>query len=171
MREFEKDIKNDEDYSITCLAKIVPGGTIDDVECDANGFQSPLDFFVKSGKDVENLETMSDEEIQEVLTEQVKDKKVWKDYNPLFDNKVDFESSEKLEVKYMRSLITQAGPIKDGDTRYESIKDNKADQALIATNFQKTLRSYSQSSDESYQVIKVDIFGRLLYDVIFQEIV
>jgi len=38
MREFEKDIKNDEDYSITCLAKIVPGGTIDDVECDANGF-------------------------------------------------------------------------------------------------------------------------------------
>jgi len=49
---------------------------------------------------------MSDEEIQEVLTEQVKDKKVWKDYNPLFDNKVDFESSEKLEVKYMRSLIT-----------------------------------------------------------------
>lgn len=38
MREFEKDIKNDEEYGVTCLANKVPGGTIDDVECDVNGF-------------------------------------------------------------------------------------------------------------------------------------
>ena len=41
-----------------------------------------------------------------MLSEQIKDKKVWKNYNPLFDNKIDSDSSEKLEIKYMRSLIT-----------------------------------------------------------------
>ena len=171
MREFEKDIKIDEEYSVACLAKRVPGGTIDDVACDVNGFQSPLDFFAKSGKDVKNLETMSDEEIQEVLIEQVKDKKVWKDYNPLFDNKVDPDSSEKLEIKYMRSLITQAGPIKDGDTRYESVKDNKADQDLIVTDFQKTLRSRAAGDDVRFSGVKVEIMASQLFSLHFQEMV
>ena len=135
IREFEKDIKADPEYSITCYADQIPGGTPDEVDCKDDAFQSVLDLFILSGKELTDLEDMTDAELYEVLQTQVKDSKVWKDYKTLFDNQVDPDSTEKISIRYMRSLLTQAGPIKDGDKRYESIKDGRDDQDTVATDF------------------------------------
>ena len=37
---------------------------------------------------------------------------------------IDIESDEPIYVTYMRSLLLQAGPVKDGDKRYVDVKDD-----------------------------------------------
>ena len=71
----------------------------------------------------------------------------------------------------MRAVITQAGPVKDGDKRYSSIKEDKEKQKSVATDVQKTLRDYTRSDDERYKGVEKRVFGRLIYDVYFEEII
>ena len=46
---------------------------------------------------------------------------VWSPYSILFDFHI---SEENLKVRYLRSILTLAGPILEADKRYESIEDN-----------------------------------------------
>ena len=48
---------------------------------------------------------------------------MWKNYKFLFDNKVDPETTEPINISYMRAVLTIAGPIKNGNKRYDDIKD------------------------------------------------
>jgi len=98
----------------------------------------------------------------------VNDPERWRVYNALFDTEV---SGTNLEVNFMRSLILGAGPIKDGEKRYSNIKDDLAAQEIIASGVQKNLRSLTTSGDEKYANVRARIWGRIIYNVIFQETV
>ena len=69
----------------------------------------------------------------------------------------------------MRSLMIGAGPIKDGNSRYENIKDDYQEQEKFATEFHKRLRDLTTSDDEKYKNIRTRIWGKLIYNVVFQE--
>ena len=68
----------------------------------------------------------------------------------------------------MRSIMISAGPVKDGDTRYDNIKDNPKEQDKVATDFQKTLRDMAGSGDEKYANVNIRAFSRIIYNVIFR---
>ena len=70
----------------------------------------------------------------------------------------------------MRSILSQAGPVKDGDKRYSNISEDETEQDKVQTEFQKSLRDRAESGDERYAKIKTRVFGRLLFDVLFQEV-
>lgn len=55
-------------------------------------------------------------------------KALWKEYSTLFDLRL---TKDNLKVGYLRSLVVGAGPLQDGDTRYENIKDGATEQAKI----------------------------------------
>ena len=55
-------------------------------------------------------------------------KALWKEYSTLFDLRI---TKDNLKVGYLRSLVVGAGPLQDGDTRYENIKDGTAEQGKI----------------------------------------
>ena len=61
----------------------------------------------------------------------MEDPKKWKQYKSLFDNDV----AETKKVKMMRSILSQAGPIQDGDKRYDNISENESEQDLVQTEF------------------------------------
>lgn len=70
----------------------------------------------------------------------------------------------------MRAITNHAGPIKDGTKRYENINDEKLEQAKIVTEFQKSMRDWSEDGEAVFEGVKVKIFGGLLIGVYFQEI-
>lgn len=72
-------------------------------------------------------------------------------------------------MRYLRSLVTGAGPIKEGDTRYDNIKDNPEGQDEVLTRFSKTLRNLANSGEERYSNVERRIWGRLLYNVVYAE--
>ena len=115
IREFEKEVQTGDDYKKTCLAKKSTGEETSAVAviCDPESFLTALDFFA----DPEDLEKMTEEQITKVLKDVIDDPKKWKAYKSLFDNEV---ASDK-QVKMMRSILSQAGPVQDGDKRYENI--------------------------------------------------
>ena len=86
VRNLEQDIKSDPKYQVTCKANRVLGGTIDDVECDPNGFKSVLDIFTMQGIDLDDLDDLSESRLNQILEESVKDYTIWKEYSILFDN-------------------------------------------------------------------------------------
>ena len=93
---------------------------------------------------------------------------VWSAYSILFDIHI---SEENLKVRYLRSILASAGPIQEGDRRYESIDDNKMEQDEVATRFQLTLREISESGESRYSNIRARIFAPLIYGVHFNEVV
>ena len=74
----------------------------------------------------------------------MKNEAVWKDYYTLFDNRV---SEDNIQVEYLRSLVVGAGPIQEGDTRYDNLKDSTKEQEKVLTRFQKKLRSLANSGE------------------------
>ena len=63
MRDFEVEVKKIKDWENICLAKPVPGDIDGKVACEPKSFQTPLNLF----QDKSALDTMSEEEITEVL--------------------------------------------------------------------------------------------------------
>ena len=55
------------------------------------------------------------------------DSKKWKTYKSLFDNDV----ADSKKVKMMRSILSQAGPVQDGDQRYDSMTENENEQDKV----------------------------------------
>lgn len=74
---------------------------------------------------------------------------------------------ENLRVSYMRSLITSAGPIDDGVTRYKGIKDRRSDQDIFIMDFQVQLRDISEKYSSRSKVMMPRVYGRLLQDAVF----
>lgn len=103
---------------------------------------------------------MTPEEISKVLSDSVDDPKTWKVYKALFDNEV---ASDK-KVKMMRSILTMAGPIQDGNTRYENIVDRKEEQNLVVADTQLGLDELTESGEAKYGTSRKRVFGRLLMD-------
>lgn len=155
IREFEQDVLKSDEYKGTCLA--VDQG--DSFPCNPEGFLTVLDFFESPA----DLETYTDAQIQQALVDVIDDPKKWKAYKSLFDNDVQ----ESKQVKMMRSILSQAGPVKDGDKRYSNISEDETEQDKVQTEFQKSLRDRAESGDERYAKIKTRVFGRLLFDVLF----
>ena len=163
IREFEKDVKKEEGYKQTCLAKPVSGAEEDVVQCVTSGFASPLDLI----PDPSNLENLNQEQLNVFLSQAIGDSSKWKNYNAYFDTEV---SASNLTVKFMRTILLAAGPIKDGSIRYDNLKDRSTDQDKFVTKFHKTLREITKKDNEKYKNVNVRIWGRLIYNVIFQEI-
>ena len=163
IREFEKDVKKEEGYKKTCLAKPVSGAEEDVVQCVTSGFASPLDLI----PDPSNLENLNQEQLNVFLSQAIGDSSKWKNYNAYFDTEV---SASNLTVKFMRTILLAAGPIKDGSIRYDNLKDRSTDQDKFVTKFHKTLREITKKDNEKYKNVNVRIWGRLIYNVIFQEI-
>lgn len=133
IREFEDDIRLDEDYQQICLASAAES-TETKVVCDeVGGFNSPLDLI----EDPKNLENMTQEELDQVLYTFVNTEILWKSYRGLFDNKL---TADNLKVTYLRSLMNSAGPIQDGDIRYNNSKDRKKEQYNVARDFSRKIR-------------------------------
>lgn len=122
IRDFEASVQDSDEFKQTCLLDQ------ETKKCDSvAGFLSPIDFF----SDPSDLEDLDDEEILLALTQVIDNPKMWKAYKSLFDNDV----ASTNEVKMMRSILSQAGPLKDGDKRFENISDDKDAQSLIQTDF------------------------------------
>ena len=83
---------------------------------------------------------MNQEELDLVLSNFVSDEQLWQTYRSLFDNQL---SKDNLNVSYLRSQMTSAGPIKDGDIRYNNVKDRKSEQYAVAKDFSKRIRELS----------------------------
>jgi len=64
---------------------------------------------------------MTEAQIASALDQAIKNTELWKVYKLLFDINV---TSQNKDVKYMRALVTGAGPLQDGDKRYKNIKDD-----------------------------------------------
>ena len=133
------------------------------MQCTPKGFSTPLSLI----KDPSKLESITQAQLDKILSDAIANKAIWKNVNSLFDNQV---SADNLNVRFMRSIMISAGPVKDGDTRYDNIKDNPKEQDKIATDFQKTLRDMAGSGDEKYANVNIRAFSRIIYNVIFQKI-
>ena len=68
IREFERKILGEKDYKNTCIATPAPGGAVDTVVCeDSESLLTPLSLFTIQGKNPNNLENMTEQEIKDVL--------------------------------------------------------------------------------------------------------
>lgn len=63
--------------------------------------------------------------------------------------------------------MNSAGPIQDGDIRYNNAKDRKNDQYDVARDFSRKIRELTKSEDARFAAIERGAFGRLLYDIVF----
>lgn len=98
-----------------------------------------------------------------MLTDALADTATWgKVWSNLFGNEVTAASPK---VKYMRSVWSHAGPIKDGSKRYRNIKDDKSKQSEVLTDFQKNMRDWSESGDTQFADVEVKIFGNNILNV------
>lgn len=52
----------------------------------------------------------------------------------------------------MRSLINLAGPVDDGEKRYENVKDNRLDQEKFVTEFQTKLRDFADEETDKGKI-------------------
>lgn len=85
LREFEKSVKDLSYWKNLCLARPVGVVTKDKVQCEERSFLSPLDLF----EDTSKLETMTQEEINNVLIAASSNPEKWKQMKTLFDKKVN----------------------------------------------------------------------------------
>ena len=162
VRNFEARAKGDPNFKKSCVANPAPDGAVDIVFCNnAASWNSPLSLFPNPN----NLENMTEFEIKKVLTDTIANPVLWnKGYAPFFGNEVTLTNPK---VKYMRAISNHAGPIKDGTKRYENINDEKSEQAKIVTEFQKSMRDWSEDGEVQFEGVKVKIFGGLLIGVYF----
>ena len=64
---------------------------------------------------------MTDDDLMLLLWTTMSDPERWKQYRELFDKNLN---QETLEVTYMRSLLTLAGPINSPEKRYTDLEDD-----------------------------------------------
>ena len=81
------------------------------------------------------MEEMTQDELDDVLVQAMANSEIWGAYSPLFDLGVTTGVTSNIQVRYIRSILTAAGPIQDGNKRYASIKENKMEQEEVATRF------------------------------------
>ena len=77
----------------------------------------------------------------------------------VFENTV---LSNNLSVVYVRSILTEAGPLEDNEKRFKHINDQKEAQDVIVADFQKLLRAMTLSYSENHERVEVRVSGKLL---------
>ena len=141
MRDFEAPIRSSPSFQQFCLADKVtvppasPRGvanpTWTEVSCAEQAMRSPLDLVYDSGYLPNDLETITQDQLDNILQSAVEDDAVWENYKLLFDRYV---SKDNVRVRYLRTQLVFAGPIQydtgevheDGYPiykRYESMSD------------------------------------------------
>lgn len=85
---------------------------------------------------------------------------------PLFANSVTVDDPQ---VFFMRSLITLAGPLETSEKRHRDIKDGRPAQDSMVTDYQVQLRELAADYDSRSKIMKTQVYGRLLQDVIFAD--
>ena len=94
---------------------------------------------------------MSQDEILDVLSKASSNFELWKQFKSLFDKEV---SAENLTVKYMRSIMSLAGPIGDPNKRYESLDDDEEAQKDTYIEFSKNIDALGRSGDIKFKAIE-----------------
>ena len=121
--ELEAPIRESDHFVSVCLAKDT--SLEGNVECSKSAFRSPLDLLLDySNFTPGQIKYMSQDELDYVLSNMIKDEEVWVLYKHLFDSKV---SKNNLNVQGLRSELLFGSPIrtKMGDSydRYEDLND------------------------------------------------
>ena len=122
VRNFETKALADANFRKTCVGDPAPGGGTDTMVCNiGKSLFTPLGMFTNPA----NIENMSEADIKKVLTDAIANTAVWgKVWSGLFGNEVTAASPK---VKFMRSVWSHNGPIRDGTKRYKNIQDKKSD--------------------------------------------
>lgn len=84
-----------------------------------------------------------------------------------FDNEV---SPTNLEVKYIRTIMSGAGPINDGSKRFSSIKDERLEQNKFVTEFHKDIVDIAESGAAKYAGVRMRLHSQLYFQVYFMTV-
>ena len=122
VRNFETKALADANFRKTCIGDPAPGGGTDTMVCNlGKSLFTPLSMIPNPL----NLENMSEADIKKALTDKIANTAEWsKVWSGLFGKEVTAASPK---VKFMRSVWSHNGPIRDGAKRYKNINDNKKD--------------------------------------------
>lgn len=93
--------------------------------CSRNSFKSPLDLLNGRERD---LEEMSQAQLNELLRDAMGEPEVWREYKPFFNKNL---TDSDLRVKYMRTILSLAGPLKG----YTNLEDQSDEQLKIVAQF------------------------------------
>ena len=88
---------------------------------------------------------MTQSDLNDHLHRAMTDGETWKIYKPIFDNKLSIDIKK---VTYMRTILSTAGPLADGNIRYLSLEDRKKDQTNIVAGFQEKVRDLTAKESD-----------------------
>ena len=98
--EFQKYCLADSDVRIPTSPRKRVAPTYTDIKCARHSFRSPLDLLYFSGFLPNDLETITQEELDGALKAAIENPNTWENFKILFDAEV---SVENLKVKYIRT--------------------------------------------------------------------
>ena len=117
IRDLEAPVRNSPDFRNFCLSDqdvIIPvsplaekSPTFTDVVCARASFLSPLDLIYFSGFLPNDLETITQDELDKILLDAINDPETWMNFKNLFDAEV---TADNLNVRFIRSQLLFAGP-------------------------------------------------------------
>ena len=105
--EFQQYCLADSDVQIPTSPRKAVAPTYTDIKCARHSFRSPLDLLYFSGFLPNDLETITQEELDGALHSAIQNPNTWENFKILFDAEV---SAENLKVKYIRTQLIFAGP-------------------------------------------------------------
>ena len=116
-----------------------------DVACARHAFRSPLDLLYYSGFLPNDLDSITQDELDNALRAAASDPAVWENFKILFDAEV---TPENVRVRYIRTQLLFAGPFQydTGEVdekgrqiydRFSDLSDRVDDQIAMVTDFTK----------------------------------
>ena len=130
--------------------------------------------------DPANLESYSQDTLNNVLQSATEDRTVWNNFKHLFDKNVN---SENITVKYIRSQLLFAGPIQyetgqfleNGEPawdRYSDLSDRYEEQSNLVTAFQVKISNSIEFGNKNYHpTIKRHTYSMVLHHYRFHEVI
>lgn len=82
--------------------------TYTDVKCSLAAFVSPLDMLYFFDLTPNDLENVTQDQLDNALQSAVEDPAIWSNFKALFDKEVN---KDNITVRYIRSLFIFAGPL------------------------------------------------------------
>jgi len=168
IRDLEAPVRGSPEFGQYCwsdstiVAPVSPRAesnpTFSDVVCHKGSFLSPLYLLYFSGYLPNDLETITQEELDEALKKTIEDENAWANFSNLFDKEV---TADNLKVRYLRTQIVFAGPFQyeteELDARgqniferYEDKTDRLVEQIAMVTDFQLRISNSIEFDNENY---------------------
>lgn len=118
IRDMEAPIRGSPEFNQFCWADVdspVPESprtaknpTFEDVKCSLASFVSPLDMLYFFDLTPNDLENVTQDQLDNALQSAVEDPAIWSNFKALFDKEVN---KDNITVRYIRSLFIFAGPL------------------------------------------------------------